>query len=119
MKFVLENWDAIIGILGGLLGLAWTFVRSSEWWAARKDQKAWRVARALEEVARVAVVSTYNNVVRDLKDNLVAENRTKLNKDEIRQIQDYALSVLKQEATKLPGILAKILLGYSDDKPTV
>ena len=114
--FVLNNWDALLGILAGILSIVWTFIKGTDWWQRYKDKKAVKVTQALLDVAKVAVIRTYNEKVRHVKQEMAKAGRPKFTPEEIDTIQAYALTVLKDEAKQLPSQIAKIVLGLSDGK---
>lgn len=55
--------DTALTMVGGLLGTAWTFFRSKDWYRRAKKRRYFRAVRALE----AAVERTYRTYVRSIK----------------------------------------------------
>ena len=55
--------DTALTMVGGLLGTAWTFFRSKDWYRRSRKRRYFRAIRALE----AAVERTYRTYVRSIK----------------------------------------------------
>ncbi len=75
--------DAGLSLVGGVVGMAWTFFKSQGWFAKRRHRRYMRAVQALE----AGVDMTYREYVRALKQG---RNDGKLTDKEIRMARNRA-----------------------------
>lgn len=103
------NSDAGLTLVGGALGMLWTFFKSRDWY---RQSRARRYGRALQAVES-AVDETYRGYVRDIKRS---RNDGKLTDDEIRRARrrarERATAIARRQGVNLLHEIGEDYLEY-------
>lgn len=99
MSWLIDNKELVAGIVGFIWFIFWTWFRTTEWYRKSNAEQIEKGRQALEDLAKVAVNRTYQEKVKEIKDESVKAGGDGSVGDRAKEVQSYALSVLKQEAT--------------------